>query len=552
MSITPVEGNADILRGGLGNDILDGGEGDDILYGEDEFDANQAGGNDTIYGGAGDDVLFGDSGDDTLFGDFDGAKIEPITVFESSFEGTASTGVVAAPLDGWSSTDGYLEVWSSQSADGSNHIELNEDPINQYQDTRQISRQIETTAGQHYTLTFQYAPRNGFNASVNAMEVRLEGETLLAIAEDGSNADSLNWQTYTVSFTGDGGPKTLEFVSTGQALDYGRGARLDDIKLIAEASAAALTTSSTPETLIFQQGLNGYTGTVDTLIHENQPNADFGDATAIYVDVEGAHPVQGLMRFDNLFGEQAGQIAQNANINSAVLELDVSKLGDSLLVYEMRQNWLDSASWNSFSNGIHTNGVEAASTPVAVTGPVSTGILQIDVTASLQAWQANPTTNYGWAFLPEGHIRVDFDSAEGSNAPRLVVDINAGNDELTGGSGHDTLNGGEGNDFLNGTDSVASGLNELDILSGGGGADRFILGESGSAYYHQGGAADFVTIQDFELGVDTVQVFGSLTDYTQAAQGANTLLYWQGQDLVAQFNGMTSLDLSSASFQFVG
>ena len=135
--------------------------------------------------------------------------------------------------------------------------------------------------------------------------------------------------------------------------------------------------------------------------------------------------------------------------------------------------------------------------------------------------------------------------------PGVVEVLEAGNDYLVGGSGHDSLTGGAGDDILNGTDGVAVGLNELDILIGGGGSDQFILGEAGSAYYHQGGSSDFVTIQDFDLGVDTVQLYGSSTDYSQTTQGDDTLLYWQGQDLVGQFNGMTSLDLANASFQFV-
>ncbi len=158
-------------------------------------------------------------------------------------------------------------------------------------------------------------------------------------------------------------------------------------------------------------------------------------------------------------------------------------------------------------------------------------------------------------YVMSGETLARWDDRESSNTHRGLIEIKlfegAGNDSLTGGNGNDTLFGDEGDDILNGTDSIAMGLNEQDILIGGGGADQFILGEAGSAYYHQGGVADFVIIQDFDLGVDTVQLYGSSTDYSQTTQGADTLVYWQGQDLVAQFNGVTSLDLSHTSFQFV-
>ena len=96
------------------------------------------------------------------------------------------------------------------------------------------------------------------------------------------------------------------------------------------------------------------------------PNANQSNATALNVDADdwGA-PVQGLLRFDDLFGNQPGQIALDDAINSAVLELNVLDPGSSLLVYEMMQSWSDTDTWNSLGNGIQTNGIEAASTSVA-------------------------------------------------------------------------------------------------------------------------------------------------------------------------------------------
>lgn len=156
-------------------------------------------------------------------------------VFDTSFESAAKkTAFVSGPLEGWQSTDGYIEIHStSNSADGHNHIELNDDAIDYYNDARNIYRNIETEAGKQYTLTFQYAPRPGFSADVTSMEVRLDGATLLAVEEDGSSSHNYNWKNYTVTFEGDGSTKQLEFLSTGTALAYGRGARLDDIKLVA-------------------------------------------------------------------------------------------------------------------------------------------------------------------------------------------------------------------------------------------------------------------------------------------------------------------------------
>ena len=236
LTVTPapdlVDRHDDVLRGGLGNDVLHGGEGNDTLYGEDENDQSD-GGDDRLYGGEGQDTLYGNSGNDHLYGD--GASNDPdpgsiTTVFESSFEG--ASGFVSSPLDGWSSDAGYLEVKNYDSAVGNNHIELNA-RWGYTQDPHQISRQIDTQLGQNYTLSFQYAPRNGFGSSTNGMEVRLDDQPLLTLAESGFWNSRLQWQTYTVSFEGDGSPKTLEFLSTGLYI-YGYGAQLDDVKLISK------------------------------------------------------------------------------------------------------------------------------------------------------------------------------------------------------------------------------------------------------------------------------------------------------------------------------
>ena len=170
----------------------------------------------------------------------------------------------------------------------------------------------------------------------------------------------------------------------------------------------------------------------------------------------------------------------------------------------------------------------------------------------------NPNNSGGNQDYVEMNYNNGWNDTYTSSTKRGIVEIKltiapeGGNDVLTGGSGYESLTGGAGDDILNRTDSIAIGLNEQDSLTGGGGSDQFILGEVDSAYYHQGGAADFVIVQDFDLGVDTVHLFSSSTDYSQTSQGADTLLYWQGQDLVAQFNNMSSLDLNHASFQFMG
>ncbi|MEM9818787.1 MAG: LamG-like jellyroll fold domain-containing protein, partial [Cyanobacteria bacterium P01_D01_bin.6] len=221
---------------------------------------------------------------------------------------------------------------------------------------------------------------------------------------------------------------------------YNRALEIGEIEQLATLQSTSLAPASndSSQTLTFQQGINGYTGVADTHIRGNGSGSDddddddgegdandhFGSETSINIDGnDNGTPVQGLIRFDNLFGNQAGQIALSDTIDSAILELQVSDAGNSLLIYDMLQSWTEYANWNSFTNGIQANNIDAASSAVATTGSVSTGTLQIDITASVRAWQANPSNNRGLTFLSTGNDGVEFWSSESGNGPRLVVDV---------------------------------------------------------------------------------------------------------------------------------
>ena len=175
----------------------------------------------------------------------------------------------------------------------------------------------------------------------------------------------------------------------------------------------------------FQQGVSDYASTVDTMLQEGSPSANNSAVASLNVDTDdpsgSGQDVQALLRFDNVFGSNPGQIPSGATVVSAALELNVTNLGDSMTLHRMLTSWSDTDSWNSTSGGISANDVEAVSVADATTGSVPTGLLQIDVTSSLQVWSSNPSQNLGWAILPTGTNGVDFDSSEGTTTPRLAV-----------------------------------------------------------------------------------------------------------------------------------
>ncbi|WP_424097423.1 calcium-binding protein [Moorena producens] len=85
------------------------------------------------------------------------------------------------------------------------------------------------------------------------------------------------------------------------------------------------------------------------------------------------------------------------------------------------------------------------------------------------------------------------------------------NNQLTGGAGSDEITGAGGNDTIVGVDpsSFKPGTKEIDILTGGSGRDKFVLGDSRNVYYQGGGIFglnDYAFIEDFRSGQDKFQL----------------------------------------------
>jgi hypothetical protein len=106
------------------------------------------------------------------------------------------------------------------------------------------------------------------------------------------------------------------------------------------------------------------------------------------------------------------------------------------------------------------------------------------------------------------------DIANTSQLPRT-------NDDITGTDGDDILWGGLGNDTLSGA-GAEGGVGEVDWLTGGGGKDRFALGNTQQVFYDDGasltaGWSDFAAILDFNKYHDVIQLHGTMDAYQLAA-----------------------------------
>jgi len=146
--------------------------------------------------------------------------------------------------------------------------------------------------------------------------------------------------------------------------------------------------------------------------------------------------------------------------------------------------------------------------------------------------------------LREGNetLLVSLFQANASDQPVAQASINlidsplppAADRVLWGTTSSDIITGSTGNDRISGvlasgTSSRAMGASQIDVLTGGSGADVFVLGDKRGLFYNDRingnlGIGDYARIQDFTSGVDKIQLF-SASYLTSASQG-NTSLYW--------------------------
>jgi Ca2+-binding RTX toxin-like protein len=146
------------------------------------------------------------------------------------------------------------------------------------------------------------------------------------------------------------------------------------------------------------------------------------------------------------------------------------------------------------------------------------------------------------------------DRLKGTDDQDVIRGLN-GNDKLIGYIGNDRLVGGKGDDVLDGfaprfvftsLPAIAVG-DDFDTLTGGSGADKFILGKVGflNSFYSQRG---YATITDFKQSQgDTIQILDRLDQYqlvTQRNYGGSsakdTAIFREG-NLIAVVYDVTNL-----------
>ncbi|MFQ6027391.1 MAG: CARDB domain-containing protein, partial [Dehalococcoidia bacterium] len=183
--------------------------------------------------------------------------------------------------------------------------------------------------------------------------------------------------------------------------------------------------ASAPQTLSFQEGVDGYIGTLDTYLEEDRPTTARGSRSGIEWDDGSGTDETGLLRFDGIFGNGPGQISQGAIINSATLTYYVSNRGNAAAVNEVSVAWDEGTTYNTFGSAQGVQ-LEDYGDYLGDATADTTGLHTLDVTASLAAWSLDSTTNFGWLFRPTGTNGVVVSSSENSNLsrrPQLTVEF---------------------------------------------------------------------------------------------------------------------------------
>jgi|GEM_PF-729686 len=185
-------------------------------------------------------------------------------------------------------------------------------------------------------------------------------------------------------------------------------------------------------TFTYQQGVNGYTGAVDTFLKESEPDTEQSNLEVVEWDGDDPSGTgqanYALIRFDGIFGAGVDQIPVGAQITSAAFTYTVNNGGDAGTVFDVVVDWNGLTTYNTFGSGPGVQPEDLGASTASATGAVSTHT--IDVTASFAQWVGDPSANKGWIVLPVGGNGVEFRSSEYAAdptlRPKLTVTINEG------------------------------------------------------------------------------------------------------------------------------
>lgn len=218
------------------------------------------------------------------------------------------------------------------------------------------------------------------------------------------------------------------------------------------------------ETVKFQQGVNGYTGTKDlelkggTIPPDAFPKAGAESVAAtakkrpetpvkppehpkssdrvISVDLDnGGQQSQALIRFDDIIGSEPGKVPSGSIVTAASLTFHATSAGGSrVFIHRLLSDWdpvnltWDTAKLAGNSDGgIQADNKEAAA-PFTTFDSTHKGEFEIDILPVVKLWVSGAQKNHGLALTCDSANGWDFETSESTTVeqrPRLTVTFTA-------------------------------------------------------------------------------------------------------------------------------
>ncbi|MBC7237013.1 MAG: DNRLRE domain-containing protein, partial [Chloroflexi bacterium] len=194
--------------------------------------------------------------------------------------------------------------------------------------------------------------------------------------------------------------------------------------------ASAISLSAEPQTRVFSEGLEGYSGVAETYIQHDSSDPH-GAEQMVHMKETSYGTKRTLMRFD------LAEIPYYMEIVEARLELFVGyrypQSAAPVNLFYMLKPWDEAtATWSSSGSsgdwtlpGAGGEGSDYETPAFATTTlPTTNGYHSVDITAAVQRWVQNPAANYGFMIRGASPIDVRCWSSEDprpNERPRLVV-----------------------------------------------------------------------------------------------------------------------------------
>jgi Ca2+-binding RTX toxin-like protein/pimeloyl-ACP methyl ester carboxylesterase len=591
------EGGIDYIYGGDNADTIDGGAGADYLYGESGDDTIKGGTeNDDIHGGLGGDLLIGNSGNDNLYGDRPLSEIQteqPIASGNGYFTGYSNDilygdegddflegGVGNDELNGGNNNDHLYGDYKDAT-----------DPILNLQNTLKLIRLQQL--GQTFNDTLRgdrgndhlYGGLGNDTLDGGDNNDHLHGGQGDDTLYGGNHSDVLHGNEGTDHLWGDRGADEL-YGGLGSDILYGGDS---DDQLYGDYGYSEDMLRLTQ--LAQLEPVEQFQIQIAELIQQSTDELNGGAGADLLEGGLGNDTLRGGSGNDHIYGDyrletdEDGVRAIDSNLRS--LQNREASFDDRLYGDEGRDRLHGGFGNDQLEGGSQSDHLYGDEGNDSLKGGTHNDILFGGEGKDLLFGEDGNDDLYGGDDDDQLHGGEGIDTLEGGKGKDILKGAQGndtlsgdedndileggdgkdqlkgedGNDILEGGRGSDTLMGGDGNDILGGViigdigitgngypstlsstvgsavasalDVFLTGIGEVDRLTGGDGADKFILGDRRQSFYAMSQQErqqnnlplnpdrDYAIIEDYDRSEgDQILVHGDINEFVRLEQGS--------------------------------